>query len=408
MNWGKLILVLVVAAAAGGAGVWYGRHQHEAGGAGVAKPAARYHCPMHPQITADKPGECPICGMDLVPIKSSADPSATTSTVSGLAVVHIPEAARQRMGLTFGTVERRNLERTLRTSARIAPEETREHHVTLKVEGWIDKLYVATTGQQVKRGEPLLELHSPELIAAAESYLAARRPGSPDAQPIAAAARQRLLYWGLSEEQVRALETSGKVGRTFTIPAPAAGWVVDKPITHGHRALAGEVLMTIADLSQVWGDANIYEAELALIRVGMPVELRLPHLPGQVFTGRISFLSPALDPVTRTLKARLEIPNADVLLKPEMFAEVRLNLPLGEQVAVPVTAVLRTGERAYVFRAAAGDQLTPVAVTLGARCGAWFAVLDGVQPGDRVVTSANFLVDSESAMQAALSAVQER
>jgi Cu(I)/Ag(I) efflux system membrane fusion protein len=403
MNWKKIFFILVVAALAGGAGLWYGRQQGPSA-VSTTNPVARFFCPMHPQITADKPGECPICGMDLVPVKAVADAASATSAVPGLAVVNIPEAARQRMGLTFGAVERRKLERTLRTSARIVPEETRVHHVTLKVEGWIEKLYVATTGQLVKQVEPLLELYSPELVSAAESYLAARRLDT----PIADAARQRLLYWGLSEEQLRQLETSGQVGRTFTLYTPAAGWVLDKPIAHGHRAAAGEILMTIADLSQVWGDADIYESDLALIRVGMPVELRLPHLPGKVFMGKISFFSPALDPVTRTVKARLEIANTEALLKPEMFAEAQLSLPLGERVAVPAAAVLRTGERAYVFRAAAGDQLMPVAVTLGTRCGAWFEVLDGVQPGDRVVTSANFLVDSESAMQAALSAVQER
>ncbi len=173
----------------------------------------------------------------------------------------------------------------------------------------------------------------------------------------------------------------------------------------GHKITPGEVLLTISDLSTVWAEADIYESDLRFIQVGMPVSLTLPYWPGKRFPGKISFLNPFLDPQTRTLKARLEVPNPDLLLKPEMFGDMTLSYDLGEKLAVPVSAVMRTGQKSYVFVETDGTQLTPTEVTLGERSGDYYEVLSGVKAGDRVVTSANFLVDSESSLKAALQAV---
>jgi len=388
-------------------------------GGAAHRSAARtmhYHCPMHPSVTSDQPGDCPICGMKLVPFEPDKPAGETAPTPAGLATVSITPAVRERMGLTIGTVEKRNLTRVIRTSARIVSDETRLYHVTVKIEGYVDKLFVAITGQEVKKGDPLMTIYSPDLVAAEQEYLialqtrskllAASAPGP--AQTNAAgdalvrAARQRLELWDVSAAQIERLEKTGEVEKVLTLYSPASGWVVQREIAAGHKVMPGEVLMSINDLSNVWGDADIYESDLSYVKVGMPVELALPYWLDKTFKGEVFFVSPTLDPDTRTMKARMTIPNPDLLLKPEMYANARLSYALGERLLVPTSAVLRTGEHNYVFRAGAGDQLIPVEIKLGVANEDSYEVLAGLQAGDRVVTSANFLVDSESSMRAAL------
>lgn len=349
--------------------------------------AGKYTCPMHPQILADKPGDCPICHMALVPVTQ-------TSSEGGIRVS--PEV-RQTIGLKLGTVEKLPLRREIRAAARIVPDETRQHRVTTKTEGWVDKLFVNVTGQQVKAGDPLLTIYSPELLAAQREFLAA----SPD---LAAAAKHRLQLLDVTDAQIAKLNETRQPEKFLTVYAPATGWVTDKMIVAGQKIMPGESLMTVTDLTTVWADAELFQSDLAAVQVGATLEL---NVAGQIVPGKVTFVSPTLDPMTRTAKARAELPNPTLVLKPETLATARIFVDLGEAVAVPIAAVMRTGEHDYVFRDAGDDKLEPVMVKLGARSGDYFQLLgDELKPGDQVVVSANFLIDSESQVKGALSGMQ--
>ncbi|MBI5527288.1 MAG: efflux RND transporter periplasmic adaptor subunit [Deltaproteobacteria bacterium] len=425
-----------------------------------AKPAATiYICPMHPQITSDKPGQCPICGMNLVPraqegggpkaevgapaaakktmYRSTMNPGEVSDkpgkdsmgmemvpfetgaepvgTFRGRASVTITPEHRKHMNLATSTVEIRELRRDIRAPARIVPDETKLYRVTTKFEGYVEKLFVNVTGQAVKKGEPLLSIFSPELVASQQELLsalasAAQLSKSPYAavsqggKDLVEASRRRLKLWDISDAQIEKIEKTGVVEKALTLYATAGGFVSEKAVLAGQKVMPGDSLLVIADLSTVWAEADVYESDLPYIKVGMPVSLSFSYWPGKTFEGKVSFINPFLDPESRTIKARLTIPNPGVKLKPGMYGDASLSYEIGERAAVPESAVMRTGTRDFVF-VDSGEKLSPVEVKVGARSGDYFEVVSGVKPGDKVVTSANFLVDSESALKAALQAV---
>jgi multidrug efflux pump subunit AcrA (membrane-fusion protein) len=351
------------------------------------RPAGKYTCPMHPQILADKPGECPICHMALVPVTDTQRDGA----------IRVSPETRQAIGLKLGTVATRSLQREIRAAARIVPDETKLHHVTLKTEGWIEQFHDLYVGKLIQKGEPLMTLYSPELLTAQREFLNAVQVK--DANLIAAG-RRRLELLDMTPDQIAALQEAGQPQRTVTLFAPTQGSVIERSIAAGHKVMPGEMLLTLADLTTVWAEAELFQSDLGVVPVGAAVELTMA---GQTVTGKVTFVSPTLDPLTRTAKARVELPNADLKLKPEMLATARIAVDQGRQLALPAAAVMRTGDQAYVFRDAGEGKLEPVAVRLGARCGDYFPVLgDALKDGDAVVVAANFLIDSEAQIKGAL------
>ncbi|HXV14110.1 MAG TPA: efflux RND transporter periplasmic adaptor subunit, partial [Candidatus Krumholzibacteria bacterium] len=413
------IIATVVFLSVGWAALMAGCGKGE-GEQGQEATAVQYHCPMHPTVVSDTPGDCPICGMKLVPIEEADDDATTSSdqpasTVPGQAVVSITPKSRQTMGLELGTVERRVLAREVHTSARIVADETRLHHVTVKVDGWVNELYASITGQAVKHGEPLLTIYSPDLLSAQQEYITALKTlekvsASSDADArqgaadLVTAAHRRLELWDVSEEQIARLDRTREVEKYVTLYSPMSGVIIERNISAGHNLMAGEVLMTIADLTRVWGDADIYQSDLPYIKVGMPLQMSLPYWRNKTFKGTVIFVSPTLDPATRTLHARLEIPNPELLLRPGMYGDASLSYSLGEKLGIPAEAIMFSGEHTYAFKDGGDGHLIPTRIQVGARGDGWYEVIDGLKEGDRIVVSANFLVDSESSLKAALEA----
>ena len=327
--------------------------------------------------------------------------------MAGGGPVTLTAADIRSFGITFGTVEERTLEDEIRTVGIINFDETRIAAVTPKFSGFVERLYVDFTGKPVQRGQPLLEIYSPELVAAQEELLLAARmegtlsetsvPGVPlRSSNLVAAARQRLRLWDISDAQINSILRSGRVQRTLTMHAPVGGIVVEKNVLRGQAVQAGQTLYTIADLREVWVEAELREADAALVDVGDAATVELPALPGGRLMGRVEYVYPTLQQEARTLKARIAVSNPGGRLKPGMFATVRLRAPGRTTLTVPVSAVLNTGERRVVFVDMGHERIMPHEVEIGRIAGERAEVLSGLEPGQRVVTSAQYLLDSES------------
>ncbi len=313
---------------------------------------------------------------------------------------------QQRIGVTFAAVELAPLDRSVRTVAQVTYDETRVKTVAPLIEGWVDQLYVNFTGQSVRPGDPLFTIYSPMVVAAQQELLLARRlagdvaGGTPEAasgaQDLLESARRRLRYWGVSEGEVREIEASGEVRRTVTLRSPYAGVVIEKPVLAGQRIMPGDVAYQIADLSRIWLEGEVFERDLAAVRLGLPVRAEFTALPGEERTGRVTYIYPTVDPETRTARIRVELPNPGLALKPGMYATIRFAMPSAPTLSVPRSAVLSTGERHLIFLRGDGGQFVPRLVTLGLATDQRVEVLSGVTAGDTVVASGTFLVDAES------------
>ena len=416
-----LLIIAAIAAAVAGGYKFFDRHgNHE---------SLTYTCPMHPQIIQDMPGSCPICGMTLVPVSQhgpegeeaqTLEPSTEEDkTKANLVAINVPPEKRRMLGVTFDVVSRRLISKQIKTSARIVADERRMYRITTKTGGWIEKLYINQTGYHVQKGDALLSIYSPELVSAQYEYLsaikaeAAVRAGN---DPIAGnigiikeAARERLKLFDLTEWQIKELEKSGAARRQVTVYSPASGFVIEKSILEGQKIMPNDSLLVIADMSQVWAEADIYEPDISHVVPGMAVELTLAAFPGAVFAGKVSFMYPYLDPATRTLKARMEIPNPDKLLRLEMYADAKITYVIGERISVSESAVMRTGGNNYVFVEGKGDSIEPRDITLGVMgSDGYFEVISGLSEGEKVVTSANFFIDSESSLKAAFKSATEK
>ena len=426
------------------------RRSADEAGTSVEAGHPRYQCPMHPAFVSDKPGDCKICGMRLVPMtaspspgerkvlfyRSPMNPSLRSDTpvkdsmgmdfvpvyadevgsgpaVDGRVAITLSPERRQLLGIRTEAVEKTSLKRSIRTVGRVAVDERRLHHIHTKYEGYVEHLHVDFTGKFVRRGEPLLSLYSPELVATQQEYLLAyraqQRLGSSGIASVAKggvdlleAARQRLLFWDIRPVDIESLEKTGQVMRTLDLYSDLSGYVVQKMAFHGMRVTPADTLFDIADLSQLWVLADVYESDLPSVRIGMEGALSVPYLPGKTWRGPVTYIAPTVEEKTRTIKVRIEVANRGEELKPDMFADVFLESDLGSGLIVPDSAVIDTGDRRIVFVDREDGRLEPREVQLGAKLGDRVQVVSGLAEGDRIVTSANFLLDSESSLKAAL------
>jgi Cu(I)/Ag(I) efflux system membrane fusion protein len=324
--------------------------------------------------------------------------------------VEIAPERHQLIGVKFETVQKRMLDKVIRTVGRIEYDEKRIGTVSPKIGGWIEDLFVNVTGQSVRKGEPLLTIYSPELVSTQEEYLLALQAKqdwskSPFAEVseggnfLAVSARRRLKLWDISDAQIKALEESREPQKTLTLYSPFTGYVLEKMINKGQFVDAGMAIYKIADLSAIWVIADIYEYELPLIRLGQAARVQLSYLPGKEFATKIDYIYPALSGESRTARVRLVMPNPGRNLMPQMFTNIEIKIDLGKRLAVPGEAVIDTGERKIVYVDKGEGNFEPREVVTGLRADKMVEVLQGLKEGERVASSANFLIDSEAQLR---------
>lgn len=368
--------------------------------------------PMHPQYKSDKPGKAPDCGMDLVPVyEEQARGEHSEHSVEG--GVRIPTGKQQLMGVRYGTVVRAPMQKTLRAVGRIAYDETKIARIHPKIEGWIEKVHVDFTGKLVRKNEPLVEIYSPALVSTQQEFLLAAKARnflssssfeeiSSGAAALYESSRKRLLLWDIDEGTIDRIERSGRVQKALTLYSPMEGFVLERSAYERQRVTPETELYAVADLSNVWVLADVYEYEAPVIQVGQKATIDLSYFPGKKLQGVVDYIYPELNSETRTLKVRIQVSNPQFVLKPDMYANLTFHINYGLQTAVPVEAVLDSGAEQTVFIAHENGFFEPRKVKLGAEVEGYYIVLEGLKPGERIVTSANFLIDSESRLKSAL------
>jgi len=312
--------------------------------------------------------------------------------------VRVDPARRQLIGITTGRVKQKKLRVTIRAAGRVTYDETRLRDVALKFDGWIGELYANAIGKSVKKGEPLFTVYSPELLTAQQEYLEVLKRGA--GGRMSDAARRRLRLWGISEAQIKTLERRGKAQEYVPILAPASGVVIEKEIVAGSAFHAGQQLLRIADLSQVWVEAQVYDYELPLIKHGMKAKVVLPELQDREYPTKVDFIYPFMEGDTHTARVRVVLDNSDGFLRPEMYAQLHLKAKLGKRLVVPESAVLYSGRNRIVFLDLGDGRLAPRKIKTGQRNRKWIEVLEGLEAGDTVVTSGTFLIAAESKLKA--------
>jgi Cu(I)/Ag(I) efflux system membrane fusion protein len=418
----KRIALLIAALTLVGLGYFAGARRGAPPRGGDSGPAegkaerkiAFYRSPMDPSIHSDHPTQDSM-GMDFVPVYTD-EVDAPASAVEGRASVVIPADRRQLLGVRSEPLARAPLSRAIRTVGRIAPDERLLHHVHTKYDGFIEHVYVDFIGKYVKRGEPLLSIYSPDLYATQQEYLLARKAvrelagnetdATARSKALVDAVRQRLLLWDIRPEEIATLEKEGVARRDVDLYSDESGYVLAKVALHGMRVTPADSLFDIADLSRVWVMADVYEADLSSVRLGMSATIETASAPGQKLRGQVTFISPTVEAATRTTKVRIEIENPGGRLKPDMFADVTLDVELGSALVVPESAIIDAGARKLAFVDMGEGRYEPREVTLGARADTGFVVLGGLIAGEKVVVAANFLIDSESSLRAAVQSMK--
>jgi RND family efflux transporter MFP subunit len=412
-----------------------------------------YTCTMHPSVHAKEPGKCPICSMDLVPVmtKRASEAQAQASPpkemkggdemkdmpgMKGMAGMHgghaghgahgappsraaqgtqmhefmVPVERQQQIGVTYAKVERKRLSHTIRSVGMIVPDKTRNWQFVSRVDGYVQKLQVTAPGELVDKNAPLLSIYSPDLLTSEREFVELLRMRDEARSKVARetparlieSAKQRLRLWNVTEEQIAELERTRKPQENLTLLSPFRGVVQSVPAEQGKAVKVGDMLVEVADLSVVWVWAEFYENELSMLQAGQEFAVTTASYPGEKFQGTLSVINPFLDPAKRTARVRIDIPNPDFELRPAMYVNAELGMQMGEGLAIPASAVMPTGSRNIVFVDKGGGKLEPRVVQLGAKYGDSYEVQSGLQENERVVVSANFLIDAESKVQGAL------
>ncbi len=406
-------------------------------------------CAMHPSVRLEEPDQCPICGMETTPVWKKVDSqfkpikqknieekdmSGNEDEISGMqghdhsrmgvqsiksksgdseSKFTVSPERQQLIGVKTQPVQMRQIESDIRTVGIVELDETKIEHIHTKISGWIEDVFVDFSGQSVKKGEPIFSIYSPDLVSTQEEYLLALKsqkilensefPEISDAgKSLLNSSRRRLELWDISKSQINELERSGRVKENLIINSPITGIVMEKNVFENKHVNPEQTLYVIADHSTVWVQVDIYENEISLINLGDTAVMTLASFPGEEFIGEVTFISPHIDQKTRTVKVRLEFPNPDLTLLPDMYSNVNIKKPMGEKLTIPVSAVLRTGKQDIVF-VSKGDGVMQIRnVMLGQKAGGYYEVIKGLKVGEEVVSRANFLIDSESKVQAAV------
>lgn len=399
-------IVLVLAAAVAGGGYYLAQKKHEPAAKGKAAEAqVLYTCAMHPFIIKDKPGTCPICGMQLIKKVEGTQASAQEQKMLG----HVSLSPTQAVMANVATVaaDYAPLSKEINAVGIVQYDQSKQAKVTAWVAGRIDKLNVNTVGAYVSKGKAVAELYSPDLVAAQQEYLLALKSReqfqkssiqaiSQGGEGLVGSARQRLKLLGVRDEQIAGLERAGHPNIKLPIYTPISGVVIEKIVQEGQYVNMGDPLFSVADLSDVWVEVEVYENEFSFVKMGQRVEIMSQSYPGKTFSGRVSFIYPFLDPKTRTVKVRVQLANPGLKLKPDMFVNARIMAPMGNTLVVPATALMDTGKRQVVWVESQPGMFEPRDVQVGARVGDQVQILSGIRRGDKVAASGGYLIDSES------------
>ncbi len=422
MRFAKILLIVVAIAAAFVAGRW---HSSKPATAGQGPKVLYWVDPMHPAYKSDKPGVAPDCGMTLVPVY--ADAAGLPIPARGAAAmppgtVQINAERQQLIGVRYGTAEYASGTETIRAVGKIAIDETRVSHVHSRTEGWIEKVYADFVGDVVKKGQPMLTIYSPELLATQQEYLLALKArdmmaleiftgmggrhstiheAAANSGSLVDAARRRLQLWDLSDSQIDEVARTSKPLASVTLYAPVSGYVTARNAFANQKVMPETELYTITDLSRIWVLASVFEYQMPSVHMGQLATVSLPYAGGRSLEARVSYIQPQVDLATRTMQVRLDLPNPDIALKPEMFVNVELSSPQPRRLVVPAEAVLDTGVKKVVFVDRGNGYFEPRDVTAGERMGDRIQVLSGLRAGERIVISGNFLINSESQLESA-------
>jgi RND family efflux transporter MFP subunit len=385
------------------AGYWWNTH---AMGADMSAEARQSDSGMSSMPSMSAPGSMGAAS-------TGAPPAAPEEAEPTLAPLQISSERLQSIGVSMGEVRREAVDDKILTTGNVAVPETGLATVQVRFSGYIQTVFADATYRYVHEGQPLFTIYSPELVSAEREYLLAKQSQrglarvadsdiASDAASIVDAAAARLRQWNIPEREIARLESTGKVQQNLEIDSPVSGYITEREALPNKFAQPGTPLYTVADLSTVWVFAQVFQSDLGRLKAGDPATLTVDTFPGRTFSGRVDFIYPDIDLMTRTARVRLVFPNPRLELTPGMFVSVSLQVPMGEREVIPASGVLQTGTRQIVFVSHGGGSLEPREVQLGARVGDDYIVQQGVKAGDRIVTSANFLIDSESQLQAAL------